>query len=543
MRRAICIGVSLQSDSSLPSLPHCESDIVLVSNFLQSDLAKFDVLSIRNPTSQNIRSQLWEVLSQVTPDDQLVIYFTGHGKRNTKRELQLCLQDTKENALAITSISFNELLLLCNEAGAESVLIILDCCFSGAAEKSILTKGSDEILVPHEEAILASKGISVLSSCNSVELSYLDEKENMSTFTATLLTLCKRRVTEISGWLTVGQLYEELRFSVRAHSPKLIGNNSTFPICRGDAPLQFGQPPPSETIEVRDIIEEYPLLYGILVMPYYRAWLIALPIESAPDASEQVGKGIYVIYNSEELYSNKISEAKQYIGETLNELEYLANFLSTTLLLLHPVAIEATMYKRFQGSDRKYILRTSQTLRKRCYPIITQQQYGYTISSSDQGFMIHQIPDDYLREAFGLIVDQNVNGTAVMFREDSFSINAKYLKIESYTNRVYDSLTFGRDLSRSELSFSSPQEKEQFKSVVKSARFQSEAPSIRAVAGALVVESKEQIHKVNLGYRAKCALCLDEKFRLVDVNNRLYRIPCRSCNSGYDNSWRAFPNL
>jgi len=500
-------------------------------------------LSIHNPTSQNIRDQLWRVLGNVNPNDQLIIYFTGHGKRNTARKLQLCLQDTKENALAITSISLDELLLLCNEAGAESVLIILDCCFSGAAEKSILAKGSEEILVPHEETILSSKGLSVLSSCSSVELSYVDDKANMSSFTASLLDLCRRRSTVISGWLTVGQVYEELRFSVRAHSPKLIGNNPTFPICKGDALPQFVQQPASGTIQLREIVEEYPLLYGILVMPYYRAWLIALPVESTPDNSEQIGKGIYVIYNSEELFSIKISEAKEYIAETLNELEYLSDFLSTNLLLLHPVAIEKTMYKRFQGSDRKYILTTAQVLKKRYYPVITQQQYGYTVSASDQGFMMHKIPDDYLREAFGLIVDQNVNATAVMFREDSFSINAKYLKIESYTNRVYDSLTFGRDLNRSGLSFSSPQEKEQFEEVVNNVRFQTGGPSAEALGNAFIVQSKEQVSKANRGVKVRCELCLDEKFRQVNVNNRLYRIPCRSCNSGYDSSWRAFPGL
>lgn len=550
MRKAICVGVSAQSHPSLTSLPHCESDIIRLSSFLESDFAKFKVEKIHNPTSKSIREQLWDVLGSVSRDDQLLIYFSGHGKRNAARKLQLCLHDTREDALPITSFSFDELLQLCNEAGAESVLIMLDCCFSGAAEKSIIAKGEGEILDPHEDAILSSKGFSVLSSCSSVELSYIDERTNMSSFTASLLELCLRKSTEMSGWLTVGQLYEELRFSVHAHSPKLVGNNPTFPVFKGHAQVYAAPVAQSSVVELREILEDYALLYGILVLPYYRSWLVGLPAESIPDNSARVGKGVYALYNEQEAYSNKINDAKKYIAETSGELEYLSDFLSTPLLLLHPVAVEEGMYKRFQGSDRKYILTTAEKLRRRQYPVITQQQYGYTISGSRPDFLIHQIPEDYLREAFGLIIDQNAHGTSVIFREDSFSKNAKYLKVESYTNRVFDSLTFGRTHSRSEVSFTStPDEKEQFERTVSHSRARPGTLPTAITGKATAVPPKKQItasallDKFRPQHKPQCSLCLGEKFRQVSVNNRLYTIPCRECNSGYNDSWRAFPDL
>jgi hypothetical protein len=515
-----------------------------MSSFLESDAAGFQVEKILNPTSRNIKEQLWGVLEHITGKDQLLIYFTGHGKRNHARKLQLCLQDTRENALGITSLSFDELLDLCNEAGAESVLIVLDCCFSGAAEKSIIAKGSEEILVPHEEVILSSKGFSVLSSCNSVEMSFIDEKTNMSSFTASMLELCRIKSAEMSGWLTVGQLYEELRFYVRAHSPKLIGNNSTFPVCKGFVQSQAVPSPPLQKIELRKITEDYALLYGILVMPYYRSWLIGLPAEEVPDESLNVGRGVYVIYNEQELYPSKINDAKQHIARTLGELEYLSEFLSTPLLLLHPVAIEEGMFKRFQGSDRTYILKTAQGLEQRQYPVITPQQFGYTFSGSGHEFLIHPVPEDYLKDTFGLVVDQNDEGASVTFREDSFSINSKYLKVEPYTNRVFDAVTFGRTLRRSEVSFdSTPTEREQFNTAVVNLRSSVGALPTEVTGGTFAVQTKEQLSKALQGYEARCQLCLDEKFRQVNVNNRSYVVPCRSCNAGFNESWRAFPNV
>ena len=541
MRKAICLGVSAQTDASLTSLPQCESDINLLSNFLASDLAKFNVEKIHNPTSTNIKRQLWNVLRNVAPDDQLLIYFSGHGRRNAKRKLQLCLHDTEVDALAVTSISFDELLELCNEAGAESALIMLDCCFSGAAERSILAKGTEEIFVPHEEAILSSKGLSVLSSCSSVELSYTDDTTNLSTFTATLLDICRRKSREISGWLTVGQLYEELRFSVRSHSPKLIGNNPTFPIFKGQSASHTTA---LQQIELRERIEGYALLYGILVMPYYRAWLVGVITKHLPEDSSHVGRRVHVKYNSQELYTNKINDAKQFIEGTLDELEALADFISTDILLLYPVAIEKQTYDRFQGVDRKYILTTSQELSNTQYPVITQQHYGYTISGSSRNFFIHNVPDDYLREVFGLIVAPNIDTNTLIFREDSFFANAKYLKVEPYTNRILDSLTFGKNLKSSELPFSrTPEEKMQFEATVNYLRTRPTPPPTEVIGGAFIVQSKEQIRKPKEGYSAQCQLCLDEKFRQVSVNNRLYRIPCRACNSSYDNSWRAFPDF
>jgi hypothetical protein len=544
MRKAICIGVSLQAhpDPSLKSLPQCESDVSVLSSFLESDLAGFEVERILNPTSTSVKDQLWNILENVGPDDQVLIYFSGHGRRNNARKLQLCLHDTKADRLVVSSISFDQMLEICNEAGAESLLIMLDCCFSGAAEKSIIAKGSDEIFLPHEKAILSSKGLSVLSSCSSVELSYADDKTNLSSFTASLLDLCKKKSGETSGWLTVGQLYEDLRFSVRAHSPKLIGNNPTFPVCKGYATHQPVLTP-SQPIELRQIIEDYVLLYGILVMPYYRAWLIGAPKGFIPPDTAQVGKGVHVIYNDQELYPKKINDAKKYIQHTLRELEYLSQFLSTTILLLYPVAIEENTYKRFQGSDRKYILTTAHKLSQRKYPVITQQNYGYTISGSKPDFSIHRIPEDYLREAFGLIVD-SVDKTALMFREDSFSKNAKYLKVESYTNRVFESLTFGSSLGKSKVSFNStPKEKKQFETLVDRSRIREKDFPMEVIGRPFIVPPKKQVGKTHLLNESPCQVCLGERFREVSVNNRLYRIPCRACNSGHDNSWRAFPDL
>lgn len=543
MRKAICLGISAQTDASLDSLPQCKVDVNRVSRFLESEFAKFKVEEYHNSTSTNIKRQLWNGLKGITADDQILIYFSGHGKRNAARKLQLCLHDTEVDALAATSISFDELLQLCNEAGAESTLIVLDCCFSGAAERSILAKGAEEIFSPHEEAILSSKGLSVLSSCNSVELSYIDSESNLSSFTASLLEICDRKSQEMCGWLTVGHLYEEMRFSIKAHHPKLIGNNPGFPICQGRSIIR-PNPKLAQEIEFRKKKESYPLLYGILILPYYRSWLVGLQKANVPPHSTKIGQGVYVRYNSEELYSNKIDEVKEYIGNTINQLELLCRKLSTTLLLLYPIAIEKETYNRFHGVDRKYILTSDRQIIGGQYPIIIQQQFGYSISEIDRDYWVHNLPEDYLKDVFGLMVDQSVGGPELLFREDSFSKNAKYLCVEPYTNRVIGAMTFGKNSIGDLLSFSSIiGEMQKFTATVNSLRVHPVRPHSRISGQALIVQSEIQDIKYSEGYHTRCKVCLDEKFRQVRFNTRLYRIPCKACNASYDNTWRAFPDL
>ncbi|WP_426508165.1 caspase family protein [Dactylosporangium sp. McL0621] len=62
--------------------------------------------------------------------DTLLFYFSGHGQL-AGGSLYLCLRDTLVSHIRSTGISTDEIGKIINDSFAESIIILLDCCFSG----------------------------------------------------------------------------------------------------------------------------------------------------------------------------------------------------------------------------------------------------------------------------------------------------------------------------------------------------------------------------------------------------------------------------
>lgn len=65
------------------------------------------------------------------PDDVLLFYYSGHGK-TSRSNLHLCARDTTIELLPSSSVSGNELKSYMETSPSQNVIVILDCCHSGA---------------------------------------------------------------------------------------------------------------------------------------------------------------------------------------------------------------------------------------------------------------------------------------------------------------------------------------------------------------------------------------------------------------------------
>lgn len=65
------------------------------------------------------------------PNDVLLFYYSGHGRKG-KANLHLCARDTTIRVLPASSVSGNELKEYMETSPAQSIIVILDCCHSGA---------------------------------------------------------------------------------------------------------------------------------------------------------------------------------------------------------------------------------------------------------------------------------------------------------------------------------------------------------------------------------------------------------------------------
>lgn len=116
------------------------------------------------------------------PDDVLLFYYSGHGKRH-RSNLYLCARNTTVDLLFSSSIPGAELRSIMEATPARSVIVILDCCHSGAFK-------GDPPRIPPEP--LSGKGRYVMTASGAAEPAIDAEPGSPSPFTRALVEGLRR---------------------------------------------------------------------------------------------------------------------------------------------------------------------------------------------------------------------------------------------------------------------------------------------------------------------------------------------------------------
>jgi hypothetical protein len=132
----LTIGINDYSDPKLSNLLFAKKDAEDVrSVLLNPNIGGFDeIVPLVNETKYNVKKGIEKILlKDSTFNDLVLIYFSGHGKLNSKFELNLLLKDTETDYLLSTALHYNFIAECIEESKCKKVIIILDCCHSGAA--------------------------------------------------------------------------------------------------------------------------------------------------------------------------------------------------------------------------------------------------------------------------------------------------------------------------------------------------------------------------------------------------------------------------
>ncbi|MET8461565.1 caspase family protein [Micromonospora zamorensis] len=90
-----------------------------------------DVIVRRNLESLPMRQEIEVFLKGGKPDQQLLIYYSGHGWTEEDGELYLCARDTTRAAIQSTTVSTAVLAGQAQASRASAKIVVLDCCQSG----------------------------------------------------------------------------------------------------------------------------------------------------------------------------------------------------------------------------------------------------------------------------------------------------------------------------------------------------------------------------------------------------------------------------
>ncbi|HEX2095277.1 MAG TPA: tetratricopeptide repeat protein [Longimicrobiaceae bacterium] len=188
-RWAVVVGISEYQDTSIKALRYADADARAFYNFLRSERAgaggfpeeNIRLLLNEQATYREIRSALRTFLKAATEEDQVVIYFAGHGSPDPQRlnKYYLLTYDTDYRDVSGTAFPMEDVDEATRELYARNVIVITDACHSAGVSGQFATRdlGINQINSVFLEQLNASRGgLVVFTASGANQLSQEDER-------------------------------------------------------------------------------------------------------------------------------------------------------------------------------------------------------------------------------------------------------------------------------------------------------------------------------------------------------------------------------
>ncbi len=217
-RRAVLIGVGEYEDEKLANLRCPVQDARGLKQLLvDKDRGEFcNVELLENCDSAAALKTIHTELRQADKDDFFLIYYSGHGKRSTVGDLYLATSDTVSDALESTALEINKVNSLVKACRCRRVLLLLDCCYSGAAGGAIAKDSIEDQLRTASEG----SGIYLITASTGIQTALEKEEDDYSVFTKHLLSGIQSGDADIdgNGVITIDEMYDYLYRKVKEDS-------------------------------------------------------------------------------------------------------------------------------------------------------------------------------------------------------------------------------------------------------------------------------------------------------------------------------------
>ncbi len=232
-------------DKTIPSLKFSASDAKAIYTWLVDPFGggvpKDRALLMTNEQARGtpMKVRLRDVLDQAGPEDELFLFFTGHGVPRIKEGgamddgmlLPYDADNRSTGALEESGVKLNDLKGWVNRSKAKTVFLALDACFSGTGEHSFSRlEGGKGFVVEEDRSILKSiasaPGRALLASSSAKQESFEDKRWGGGLFASFLLKALQGEAdTNEDGILTVAEVASFLGKKVPSEARKARGKD------------------------------------------------------------------------------------------------------------------------------------------------------------------------------------------------------------------------------------------------------------------------------------------------------------------------------
>ncbi len=207
---ALIIAVEDYSDPAINDLDQPIRDATRFSNLINTEynFNNENITFLQNPTKAEIIGTLHNMRKEVTPEDNLLIYYAGHGFWDEEMSTGYWFPKDASKDNPVNWLPNTDLTNYINVLKSKHTLLIADACFSGGIFKSRAAFNN----------VMSVEKLYKLSSRKAITSGNLMEVPDKSVFIEYLI---KRLDTNKKKYLASEQLYSSMKEAVINNSPNI----------------------------------------------------------------------------------------------------------------------------------------------------------------------------------------------------------------------------------------------------------------------------------------------------------------------------------
>jgi YVTN family beta-propeller protein len=210
-RLALLIATYQHEDSDLRGLTSPAADVESLAEVLRDPaISGFEVSVLTNQPHHRVGEAIGRFYRDCRRDDLTLLYFTGHGLKDSDGRLYLAMSNTHRDDLLFTAVAAEQLDQAMNSGRSRQKVLVLDCCYSGAFPAGRIAKADTEA---HALDTLRGQGRTVLTASDAMQYSFegdqLHGQATSSVFTRCLVEGLRDGSADLDrdGNVTLDELY------------------------------------------------------------------------------------------------------------------------------------------------------------------------------------------------------------------------------------------------------------------------------------------------------------------------------------------------
>jgi Caspase domain len=193
---ALIIAADRFQDGGLAQLRSPSRDAEELASVLKDPLiGGYEVRSLLNEPAHLVSEDIEALFADALPADLVLLYISSHGVKDQRGQLVFATTTTKLNRLQSTGIPADFVYEQVNRCRSRRIVVLLDCCYSGAYLRGHRPRGRDHVSL----GPLEGRGWAVITSSTAMEYAFeidadqiTDKASGMrpgpSVFTAAIVT-------------------------------------------------------------------------------------------------------------------------------------------------------------------------------------------------------------------------------------------------------------------------------------------------------------------------------------------------------------------